>query len=160
VRAVMRERFRGFPAYDLRTMAQVRTYTTWEERIFGEVMAGFAGAAIALAWLGVYGLVAYAVARRSREIGVRLALGAQRFDVVKMILRDVSAMAIAGIGLGVPLGALLTRILTANEYGVDPRDPRLLLMSAALMTTAVFVAAIWPAGRAMRIQPSVALRCD
>ena len=160
IRGVMRERFAGMPAYDLRTMAQVRTYTTWEQRIFGEVMAAFAVVAMALAWLGVYGLVAYAVARRTREIGVRMALGAQRSDVVKMVIADVSAMAIAGVGLGVLLGAALTRLLEDLVYGVDPRDPALLVTAAVTMATAMFAAALWPARRAMRIQPTVALRCD
>jgi putative ABC transport system permease protein len=160
IRGVMRQRFAGVPAYDLRTMAQVRTYTTWEQRIFGEVMAGFAVVAMALAWLGVYGLVAYAVARRTREIGVRMALGAQRYDVVRMVMADVGAMAVAGVGLGLLLGAALARFLEGSVYGVDARDPRLLLTAAVTMATAMFAAALWPARRAMQIQPVVALRCD
>ena len=160
IRGVMRQRFAGLPAYDLRTMAQIRTYTTWEQRIFGEVMAGFAVVAVALAWLGVYGLVAYTVARRTREIGVRMALGAHRYDVVKMVMSDVGATAAAGVGLGMLLGAVIARLLEDNVYGVDVRDPRLLVTAGATMAFAVFVAALWPARRATQIEPTVALRCD
>jgi putative ABC transport system permease protein len=160
VRGIMRQRFAGIPVYDLRTMQQVRTYTTWEQRIFGEVMAGFASIAVALAWLGVYGLVVYAVARRTREIGVRMALGAQRSHIVRMIVGDVGAMAAAGLGLGVFLGAALTRVLEGSLYGVDTRDPRLLVIAALTMAVAMLAATLWPARRATRIQPVVALRCD
>jgi ABC-type antimicrobial peptide transport system permease subunit len=160
IRSIMRQRFPGVPAYDLRTMAQIRTYTTWEQRIFGEVMAGFAIVAVALAWLGVYGLVAYTVARRTREIGLRMALGAHRYDVVKMVMSDVAATAAAGVGLGMVLGAAVARTLEGSVYGVDVRDPRLLVTAALTMATAVFAAALWPARRATRIEPTVALRCD
>ena len=160
VRRVIRERFSGLPAYDLRTMAQVRRYTTWEQRIFGQVMAGFAAVAMPLAWLGVYGLVAYAVARRTREIGVRMALGAQRSDVVRMVVSDIGALAIAGLGIGLMLGRALTGALEELTYGVNPGDPRLLVGAAAAMAVAMFAAAWWPARRATRIQPVVALRCD
>ena len=160
IRSIMRTRFSALAAYDIRTMDQVRAYTTWEQRILGEVMATFAALAMGLAWLGVYGLVAYGVARRTREIGLRMALGAQRADVVKMIVADVGPLAVAGIGLGLLFGAALTRGLEQEVYGVDPRDPTTLIVAAAGMALAMLIAAIWPAGRAMRIQPSVALRCD
>jgi ABC-type antimicrobial peptide transport system permease subunit len=123
-------------------------------------MAVFAALAMGLAWLGVYGLVAYGVARRTREIGLRMALGAQRVDVVKMIVADIGPLALAGIGLGLLFGAALTRGLEHEVYGVDPRDPTTLIVAAAGMALAMLIAAIWPAGRAIRIQPSVALRCD
>jgi predicted permease len=160
VRRVMRDRVGGLPAYDLRTMAQVRSYTTWEERVFGEMMAAFAIVAIGLAWLGVHGLVAYAVARRSREIGVRMALGAQRADVVRMIVSDMGVLAVAGLSVGLMLGRALTAALEGLTYGVDAADPRLLLAAAATMALAMVVAACWPAYRATRIQPVIALRSD
>jgi predicted permease len=160
LRTVMRTRFSGLAAYDIRTMDQVRAYTTWEQRILGEVMAAFAALAMGLAWLGVYGLVAYGVARRTREIGLRMALGARRADVVKMIVADVGPLAAAGIGFGLLFGAALTRGLETEVYGVDPGDPTTLIVAAAGMALAMLVATIWPAARAMRIQPSVALRCD
>jgi ABC-type antimicrobial peptide transport system permease subunit len=123
-------------------------------------MAAFAALAMGLAWLGVYGLVAYGVARRTREIGLRVALGARRGDVFRMIVADVGPLAVAGIGLGLLFGAALTRGLETEVYGVDPRDPTTLIVAAAGMALAMLVASIWPAARAMRIQPSVALRCD
>ena len=160
VRSIMRTRFSGLAAYDIRTMDQVRAYTTWEQRILGEVMAAFAALAMGLAWLGVYGLVAYGVARRTREIGLRVALGARRADVIRMIVADVGPLAAAGIGLGLLFGAALTRGLETEVYGVDPRDPTTLIVAAAGMALAMLIATVWPATRAMRIQPSIALRCD
>ena len=130
LRARLRERFPALPAYDLRTMEQVRTYTTWEQRVFGQIMAGFAGVAVLLAWIGVYGLVAYAVARRTREIGVRVALGAPRSHVARIVAADIGRLAVVGVGLGVALGAGLSRALEASVFGVDACDPRLLAGAA------------------------------
>ena len=160
VRDAMRAEFAAFPAYDLRTMRDLRVYTTWEQRIFGQVLAVFAGVAVLLAWIGVYGLVAYTVARRTREIGVRMALGAQRSDVLRMVASDVAALAAAGIVLGVLLGRALTTLLAEATYGVDARDPALLLTAAGAMAAAMVLAAWWPARRATRIQPMAALRCE
>jgi predicted permease len=160
VRRIARDRFRGMPVYDVRTMKQVRTYTTWEQRIVGDVMSAFALIATALAWIGVHGLVAYAVARRTREIGVRMALGARRKDVLLMMSADIAAMAIPGVGLGLILGAVLARLLEGTLYGVDPRDPGVLVAAAATMLIAMFVAALWPARRATRIDPAIALRVE
>jgi ABC-type antimicrobial peptide transport system permease subunit len=160
IRRLLRERFPGFPAYDLRTMDQVRTYTTWEQRIFGQVMAGFAMVAVLLAWIGVYGLVAYSVARRTREIGVRVALGASRPVVLRMVLGDIGVLALAGLGSGAMLGAALSRALAGLVYGVDPGDPRWLIAAVATMLVAILLAAVGPARGATRIAPAVALRFE
>ena len=160
VRSRLRRRFPALPAYDLRTMAEVRTYTTWEQRIFSQLMAAFAGVALLLAWIGVYGVVAYTVARRTREIGVRMALGASRTDVLRMVASDISLLAIGGVGIGLGLGALLMRALQASAYGMTPGDWRPLAAAAAAMALAMAVAAVSPARRAVRIQPASALRYD
>jgi predicted permease len=160
VRRIARDRFRGMPIYDMRTMQQVRTYTTWEQRVVGDVMTVFALIAIGLAWTGVHGLVAYAVARRTREIGVRIALGARRADVMRMISADIAALAAPGAVLGLVLGALLARLLEGSIYGVDPRDPRVLVGAASAMSVAMFAAAFWPARRATKIEPAIALRAE
>ena len=160
VRMLLRDRFPALPAYDVRTMTQVRTYTTWEQRVFGELMAAFAGAALLLAWLGVYGVVAYTVTRRTREIGVRMALGASRSDVLRMVAADTGALAIGGVGIGLGLGALLMRGLQATTYGVAAGDWRPLVIAGLAMALAMLAAAASPARRAVRIQPASALRYD
>jgi putative ABC transport system permease protein len=160
LRGLLRERFPAIPAYDLRTMADVRVYTTWEQRVFSQLMAGFAGAALLLAWVGVYGLVSYTVARRTREIGVRMALGASRLDVLRMLASDIGLLALGGVGMGVGLGALLMRALQAAAYGSAPGDWRPLVMAGVAMALAMGAAAVTPARRAVRIQPAAALRYD
>jgi predicted permease len=160
VRDAMRAEFPGFPAYDLRTMRELREYTTWEQRVFGQVMAVFAAIAVLLAWIGVYGLVAYTVARRTREIGVRMALGAQRWSVLRMVASDVFGLAVAGLALGVLLGRALTTLLAGAAYGVDAGDPALVAAAAAAMALAMAAAAWWPARRATRLEPMAALRCE
>jgi predicted permease len=160
VRTLLRQRFPALPAYDVRTMTQVRTYTTWEQRVFSELMAAFAGVALLLAWLGVYGLVAYTVARRTREIGVRIALGASRSDIVRMVASDIGVLGCAGLGVGLGLGVLLMRALQASTYGIAPGDWRPLAVAAIAMACAMVAAAIAPARRAIRIQPATALRRD
>jgi predicted permease len=160
VRTLLRARFPALPAYDVRTMRQVRTYTTWEQRVFSQVMGAFAAAALLLAWIGVYGLVAYTVARRTREIGVRMALGASRADVLRMVAADTGVLAVAGVGIGLGLGALLMRGLEASTYGTAPGDWRPLVIAALSMAVAMCAAAVSPARRAVRIQPATALRYD
>jgi predicted permease len=160
IRTRLRNRFPELPAYDLRTMAEVRTYTTWEQRVFGQLMAAFAGVALLLAWVGVYGVVAYSVARRTREIGVRIALGASRSDVLRMVASDIGLLALGGVGIGVGLGALLMRVLEASAYGTMAGDWRPLAAAGVAMALAMVAAAIAPARRAVRIQPATALRSD
>jgi predicted permease len=157
---LLRERFPALPAYDLRTMSEVRTYTTWEQRVFSQLMAAFAGAALLLAWIGVYGLVSYTVARRTREIGLRMALGASRSDVLRMVASDIGVLALGGVGIGIGIGALLIRALQASAYGIAPGDWRPLAAAGVAMALAMGAAAVSPARRAVRIQPATALRHD
>jgi predicted permease len=160
MRTLLRTRFPALPAYDMRTMTQVRVYTTWEQRVFGQLMAAFAGAALLLAWIGVYGLVAYTVARRTRDIGVRIALGATRSDVLRLVASDVGVLALCGVGIGLGLGALLMRALERSAYGIPPRDWQPLALAGAAMALAMAAAAVSPARRAVRIEPATALRYD
>jgi predicted permease len=160
IRALLRERFPALPAYDLRTMTEVRTFTTWEQRVFSQLMAAFAGAALLLAWIGIYGLVAYTVASRTREIGVRMALGASRSDVLRMVASDIGLLALGGVGIGLGLGVLVMRALQGSTYGIAPGDWRPLAVAGVAMATAIGAAAVSPARRAVRIQPAAALRYD
>jgi ABC-type antimicrobial peptide transport system permease subunit len=108
--------------------------------------------------VGIYGLVAYAVSQRTREMGVRIALGAGRGNVLRVILNQGFRLALIGVGLGLAASFALTRIMTGLLFGVKPSDPQtFILVTAALL--AVALAACWiPAHRATRIDPVVALR--
>jgi predicted permease len=156
-REAMRRLSAGLPIFQLMTMSELRRQTNWEQRFFGVVMGGFAAAALLLACLGLYALIAYSIGRRSREIGVRLALGARPADVVRMLLVESGQVALAGTVAGVLLGIGLARALGGILYGVRP-DGWLIASMLAPLLAALFVATWVPARRAARVQPTSALR--
>jgi putative ABC transport system permease protein len=111
-----------------------------------------------LAVAGAYGVAAYGVAQRTREIGVRMALGAKPAEVVRLILREEARTALAGVAIGAACALALTRTIQALLFGVSATDPLTLLSVAALLTVVTGVACFVPARRATRIDPLVALR--
>ena len=146
-----------FPVYRLMPMRELRRYTTWEQEFFGDLMAGFAAFAMALACLGIYALISYSVSRRSREIGVRLALGARPADVVRMLLGESARVGGAGMVAGVLLAALIAQALVGSLYGVAV-DAWLFVSMATPLVLAVLAATWLPARRAARVEPTAALR--
>jgi putative ABC transport system permease protein len=122
------------------------------------LLATFAGLALFLASIGVYGVLSYAVARRTHEIGIRVALGAQKCDVLNMIVRQGLTLALIGIAAGI-VGALgVTRFLSSLLYGVEPTDPLTFIAVAVILLTVALLASYIPARRAMKVDPMVALR--
>jgi predicted permease len=120
----------------------------------------FGGLALCLAVVGVYGLMAYSVSQRTRELGIRLALGARAVVVCGMVLRQGLVMAVAGIVLGLVGALALTRLLTAQLFGVSPTDPGVITAMAATLAAVSLVACLIPALRATRVDPMVALRSE
>ncbi|HXD22838.1 MAG TPA: FtsX-like permease family protein, partial [Gemmatimonadaceae bacterium] len=120
----------------------------------------FAGVALLLATLGIHGLVAFAVTQRTREIGIRMALGAESESVLLLVTRRSLALAAGGIVLGLGGAFALTRVLRAMVYGTSPTDPVVFFGAAALLATVVLVASYLPARHATRVDPMVALRVD
>ncbi|MEO8678053.1 MAG: ABC transporter permease [Vicinamibacterales bacterium] len=149
----------AFPVYRMMPMSELRRFTTWEQEFFGNLVAAFAAMALALACLGIYGLISYSVGRRAREIGVRLALGARPGDVVSMLLRESARVGGAGLVIGLAFGLLIARVLTRTLYGVST-DAWLFASMGAPLTLALFLATWWPARRAARVEPTAALRDD
>ena len=146
------------PIQDLRTQREQIDATMQTERIFATLTAGFGILALALACVGVYGVMAYSVARRTSEIGIRLALGALPRQVLAMVLREASWLAVAGIGAGIGVALLLTRLVKSMLYGLQPTDP-VSLAGAVVLLAAVGAAASWiPARRAASVEPMEALR--
>ena len=138
-------------------MNELRKATTGEQEFFGDLMAVFAAGALLLACLGIYALIAYSVGRRSREIGVRLALGARPVDVIRMLLQHTARVGGAGLIAGLALAFVVGRSLAAGLYGVSLNA--WLFASMALPLTAALLIATWlPARRAARIEPTIALR--
>ncbi|HET6229023.1 MAG TPA: ABC transporter permease [Longimicrobiaceae bacterium] len=148
------------PTYDVRTMAEVRSYGAWPSRLYGEIFASFGLLALALAAVGVYGVMAYAVSQRSREIGIRMALGAQTRDVLRLVVGQGAGLAAIGIGLGMLGGAGVARILGSILYGVHAADPAAFLASPAVLACVALLASWLPARRATRVDPMTALRQD
>jgi len=143
---------------DLRTQQEQVEASMQFERLFASLTAGFGVLALALACVGIYGVMAYSVANRTNEIGIRLALGAQPGQVRGMILRESTWLALAGIVVGVGAALALARVVKSMLYGIQPYDP-VTFGAGVLILMAVALAAGWvPARRAAGVQPMEALR--
>jgi predicted permease len=128
---------------------------------FTLVMLGIAGAiALTLGIIGIYGVISYTVSQRQREIGIRLALGAQGGDVLQMVLRQGAKTALVGVAIGIAAALGLTELMRSLLFGVSPQDPLTLASVAALLTLVALLASFIPARRAMRVDPAVALRYE
>jgi ABC-type antimicrobial peptide transport system permease subunit len=124
-------------------------------------LAGLFGiVALVLAAIGLYGVTAYSVARRTNEIGIRMALGADRGKVIGIVLRGAFRRVVAGLVLGLPLAVGAGYLLSAQLYGVQFWDPTALAVAVASLATAAFIASIVPAARAAAIAPMMALRAE
>jgi predicted permease len=158
LRAIVRQVDPDLPLVNVRTQDQQIEADLQQERIFVTLTSGFGLLALALACVGIYGIMAYSVANRRSEIGIRMALGAQPGQVRGMILRESTWLAGAGIVVGLAAALLLTRLVKSMLYGIQPYDPPT-LAGGVLILLAVAVAASWvPARRAAGVQPMEALR--
>ncbi len=128
------------------------------ERLVAYVSTAFGLLGLLIAAIGLYGVLAYNVTRRKREIGVRIAVGATRGSVERMFLRESFVLFALGLAIGVPLGIAVTRSVAAMLYGVGPQDPSAIASVAAVLALATAAAAYFPARRAASIDPIVALR--
>lgn len=151
------------PIEDLNTMKTIVDESLVRERLLSRVSNFFAILAILLSCVGLYGLIAFAVARRTREIGIRIAVGATRQTILRMVLRESAALLVCGVIVGVWLTTLAVnamRALASQLYGVQPTDPLVLVVTSAGLFVAGVVASLVPALRASRVDPVVVLRTD
>ena len=148
------------PPYRIVTFEQATSASLWRQRFQGVVVGVFAVLALVLAAVGIYGVISYAVAQRTREFGVRTALGAQVRDIMGLVLRQGALLAAAGVTLGVLGGLLLTRYLESLLYEVPPRDPTIFGLVALGLAAVALLAVSVPAWRATTVDPLVAMRPD
>jgi putative ABC transport system permease protein len=146
--------------FRLRTMEQVVAESTAPLRFRAQLMGTFGALAVLLAMLGVYGLVSYSVAARTHEIGVRMALGAERANIVRMVLLQGARVAVLGAVIGVGAAWGLGRFLTRLLFGTSPTDPATLAVSAVALVLVALAACAIPAARASRVEPAAALRYE
>ena len=158
VREAIRSIDKAVPNYNLKTMNEVVAASAASRRVPMLLLSGFAGVAMLLAMLGIYGVTSYYVTQRTHEIGVRMALGAQIVDVLKLVLSRAMALAAIGIGIGVVGAVALTRYLTTLLFGVKPIDVVTFVGVALVLSAVVFIACLVPARRATKIDPLEALR--
>ena len=148
------------PPYDVRTMDSRTGDATAQARFGALLLALFAGVALALATLGIYGVISFGVAARMREIGIRIALGATRRHVLGLAMREGFVLAGVGTALGLVAAISATRVLRSLLFDVTPSDPATFAIAVALLAAAALAGAIIPARRAGRADPMVALRQD
>jgi predicted permease len=160
IRRSMSELDRNLPLMDLKTQEAQIDEMLLQERLFASLVSLFGSIALALACVGLYGLVASSVAGRTREIGVRMALGASRGAVLRMLLRQVVFTAAGGLAAGLCAAWMLARVVESRLFGVKPHDPATLAMAAGAVLLVSLAAALWPARRATRIDPVRALRYE
>jgi putative ABC transport system permease protein len=151
---------KDLPVYSVETMDQQLSDATSRLRFSAVLLGVFAALALALAAIGLYGVVAYSVAARTREIGIRLALGAKREDVFKLVVGDGLLLSLAGLLIGIPSALAATRVLSSFLYDTKPGDPVAFAAVSLLLVVVALTAAYVPARRAMKVDPMVALRYE
>ena len=148
------------PVGDIRTMVQVRDEKLTPQRFSALLLAGFAGVALLLAAVGIYSVLSYIVRGRSREIGIRTALGAQRADVLRLVIVEGMSPVLVGIAAGTVAALASAKVLNTLVFGVSASDPVTLAAVGAMLALVALIASLVPAYRALRLDPVKALRAD
>ncbi len=157
-RQVVRQADERLPISSLMTQSRQVDQTIGQERTFAMLCTCFAVLAVLIACVGLYGMMAYRVARRTNEIGIRMALGAERRRLIWMVLREVVLMAVVGLAIGVPVALATTRFVQSFLFQMKPNDPLAVTVAAATLLGAALLAGYGPALRASKIDPWIALR--
>jgi predicted permease len=160
VRNEVRKLDASMPVYELKTLEAQLDETLLTDRLIALLSAGFAFLATTLAAIGLYGVMAFVVARRTKELGVRLALGAQRSSLIWLVMKDVLLLLVLGLAAGIPSGLSLGRYVASQLYGLQPNDPSIAGSTILLLLVVSAAAGMIPAHRASRIDPILALRFE
>ena len=146
--------------YNIMTMDARLADSAAQEEFWMQLLGFFAGLGVALAGIGLYGVIAYAVAQRTHELGVRTALGATRADVFRLVVRQGLVLALIGVAIGIPAAVALTRVIASRLFGVTATDPATLAAAAVMFVSIALLACSIPARRATKVDPLVALRAE
>jgi putative ABC transport system permease protein len=160
IRHEVQELDREQPIDQIATMEELLATSLSQSRFSTLLLGIFAGVALILAAVGIYGVMAYSVEQRTHEIGIRVALGAQTGDVLSLVIRQGLVLAIAGVGIGLGAALIITRVMTSLLYGVTATDPLTFAIISLLLTGVALVASFIPARRATKVDPMVALRYE
>jgi len=158
IRSEVRQLDPGIPVYSMKTVESQLDETLLTDRLIAMLSAGFGLLATLLASIGLYGVMAFVVARRKKELGIRLALGAQPAFIIWMVMREVLLLLALGLIIGIPTAMVLGRYVGSQLYGLQPRDPQIAVWTVVLLTVVSGLAGLIPAQRASRIDPILALR--
>jgi putative ABC transport system permease protein len=150
----------GQPVAEVATMDQLRARSLSQTRFIMLLLSIFAGIALVLAAVGIYGVMAYTAAQRTHEIGIRMALGAEPKDVMRLVLKLGAKLALAGVAIGTVAAFGLTRLMSSLLYGVSATDPVTFISVAALLGVVAVGSCFIPARRVMRVDPMIALRYE
>jgi ABC-type antimicrobial peptide transport system permease subunit len=151
---------KNLPLFAVKTMPEQIAGTVWRQRMAGNLIGLFGLLALALAALGLYGVIAHFVAQRTREIGIRMALGAQRSNIMRVVLKHGMGLTLIGVVIGLMAAAALTRLMKSLLYGVSATDPVTFGGLAMLVVVAALLACYLPARSATKVDPIVALRSE
>ncbi|MCA1562281.1 MAG: ABC transporter permease [Acidobacteria bacterium] len=160
VRNEVRQLDSSMPVYEMKTLEAQLDETLLTDRLIALLSAGFGLLATVLASIGLYGVMAFVVARRKKELGIRLALGAQPGGVIWLVMREVLLLLTIGLAVGIPAAMALGRTVSTQLYGIEPYDPSIAVATTVLLTGVAAVAGLIPAHRASRIDPILALRYE
>jgi ABC-type antimicrobial peptide transport system permease subunit len=155
---MLRERDPNLVFAEVRTLDEHVRLAAWEWRVYAQLMGAFSGVALVIAALGIYGVMAYTVAQRTREIGIRMALGAARADVLRLVVGQAMRLTLVGAGLGLAIAWALTQFMRSMLFGIRPDDPPTFVGVTLILALSSAAAAWLPTARAVRVDPVVALR--
>jgi predicted permease len=158
LREFVRALDRNVPLADISTLSQHVEQSLIRERLIAMLSSFFGLLALLLACIGLYGVMSYSVVRRTNEIGIRVALGAARRDVLRLVLQETMLLVALGIGIGLPVALASTRLIRNQLFGLEPNDPFTICAATLLMVAVSALAGYLPARRAARVDPMVALR--
>lgn len=159
-RAAIKETDADLPVFDVKTMTDALAESVSQPRFYAILLASFAGIALVIAALGIYGVISYTVNQRTRELGIRIALGAQRQRVLRLVIRQGMALSLIGVVVGLVFAYVLTRVIASMLFGVAAADPLTFATVTAIFVGIAWMASYLPARRAATVDPIIAMRAE